>query len=384
MFRTNNLAPGVSCVKASSSIVIDMRMYRMSGIGRYLQCLLPSLIPLIDARKIIILGCVEDLKSEPWTQDGRVILREFRCPIFSVAEQLAVLSGAYREADLLWVPQFNIPLFYRGRLVVTIHDVCQLAHPEVMGSGLQRWYARRLLSAVASRAEAILCVSEFTATEVQRYLDVDRSRLVVTYPNFSDSQCDSGFQRPGSDGSPYLLAVGNIKKHKNLKLLIAAFESVCNQIPHRLVVVGKQNGFLNSETELSGASTLLDGRVRFTGHISEQELGRYYRHADALIFPSIYEGFGYPLVEAMAHGCPVACSNVSSLPEVAGDAALLFNPFRAEDIAVAIMMLATDEGLRTMLKERGLKRAEAFRGRDRVEKTAAVINRILTKHPIGT
>ena len=367
-----------------SQITIDLRMYRMSGIGRYLQNLMPDLIPRLDVQRIRLLGNTAELANECWANDSRIELREFRTSIFSVAEQLPRLRSPYRDTGLLWVPQYNIPLLYRGKLLVTIHDVCQLAYPEVLANGLQRRYARHLLSAVATRAEAVICVSEFTASEVHKYLGVDRSRITVTHPPVITFPAVSDNSQSGPNDPPYLLAVGNIKKHKNIKRLIAAFERVQHQIPHRLIVVGKQDGFLNSETDLGSVSTLLKGRVHFTGHVSEQELARYYRHAESLIFPSIYEGFGFPLVEAMAQGCPVACSNTSSLPEVAGDAALLFNPFSEEDIARALLTIAIDRNLRAMLIGRGLKRVESFRGGGCAEKTSAVINNLLSSSSVMT
>ena len=360
-------------------LTIDLRMYRMAGIGRYLQTVMPSLMSRLNAEEIRILGNSADYSSENWLRDSRIQVQEFHAPIFSINEQLVPLWGIYRESDLLWVPQYNVPLLYRGKVIVTIHDVCHLAHPEVLGSDLQRWYSRLLFRAVANRAEAILCDSEFTASEVQMFLNVERSRIVVIYPNITVPQPNLNPVRPGldNDGVPYLLAVGNIKKHKNLQFLIAAFQSIQGSIPHDLVIVGKQDGFMNSETALTNISALMDGRVRFTGYITDSELRRYYQNADALIFPSIYEGFGYQLVEAMAEKCPVACSNVSSLPEVAAGSALLFDPFDVQAIATALVGIATDQCLRTTLVESGLERVKHFRGESCAEQTAAVINRVL-------
>ncbi len=297
---------------------IDLRMYRMAGIGRYLQNLLPDLIPRLNASKISILGRSDDLVGEDWLRDPRIQFREFRPRIFSAAEQWAAAAGQYHDIDLLWVPQYNLPLLYPRKLLVTIHDLCQLAHPETLANDLQRRYAKYLLSRVAKRASAILCVSEFTASELQKYLQVDRERVVVTYPAMGNAWSISSATQSQLPNPPYLLAVGNVKKHKNLPRLIAAFAGVRSQISHDLIVVGKREGFLNSETLSPSISADLDGRVRFTGQVTDQELRAYYRNATALIFPSVYEGFGFPLVEAMAEGCPIACSNVASLPEVAG------------------------------------------------------------------
>ena len=143
------------------------------------------------------------------------------------------------------------------------------------------------------------------------------------------------------------------------------------------MIVGKQEGFLNSENSLKGISADLDGRVRFTGEVSDLELKAYYRSAIALVFPSFYEGFGFPLVEAMAVGCPVACSNIASLPEVAGGAALLFNPFSIEDIAHTLIQIATDTKMQDALAARGRERVRLFVGTKCAEVTAALINRLL-------
>ena len=371
------LLNSVSPIDVKRHLAIDLRMYRMAGIGRYLQNLLPDLIPRLNASKISALGKSEEVAGEGWISDPRIQFREFRPRIFSVAEQWAAIYGEYRKVDLLWIPQYNLPLLYRGKLVVTIHDLCQLANPETLANDLQRAYAKYLLSSVAKRASAILCDSEFTASEMRKFLHVPRGRVVVAYPPMGNiwGSCDE--RRPRSSHPPYFLAVGSVKKHKNLPRLIAGFERICHQIPEDLVIVGKRDGFLNSETELRDIFSDTDGRIRFTGQVSDQELRVYYRNATALIFPSYYEGFGYPLVEAMAEGCPVACSGVASLPEVAGDAALLFDPYSIEDIGRALLQIATEPTLRNTLADRGRQRVGRFAGAACAELTAATINRLL-------
>ncbi len=357
-------------------LTVDLRMYRKSGIGRYLQTLMPDLMPRLDASAIRVLCAPDELAGENWTNDPRIEIRNFRAPIFSVAEQLAVLRQTYRDADLLWVPQYNIPLMYRGRLLVTIHDLCQLAHPETLGSDLQRWYAKRLLSAVANRADGILCVSEFTAGEVQRFLGVEAERLIVTHPPMNEKWDAPVGEKANESAAPYLLTVGNIKLHKNFRTLLAAFDKIRNRISHDLIVVGKQDGFMNSDRKLGPMPQ--DERVRFTGQVSDLELRKLYKNADAFVLPSIYEGFGYPVVEAMALGCPVACSRIASLPEVAGDAALFFDPFSAEDMGRVILRILNEEGVRRKMVEEGLRRAEMLRGDACARTTAEAINRILS------
>jgi glycosyltransferase involved in cell wall biosynthesis len=358
------------------ALMIDLRMYRRSGIGRYLQNLLPGVIPRLHAPRIIVLCNRPELDGEHWTSDTRIELRHFATGPFTPAEQLASMSGIYRDTRLLWVPQYNIPLTYRGTLMVTIYDLCQIVFPETLANGLQRAYARYLLSRVAARARAIFCISEFTAAEVQKYLNVGRDRLTVAYPSIANLWSSGPSLKPEPNATPYLLAVGNIKKHKNLRTLITAFDRIKERIPHDMVIVGQRSGFLNADNEFTDTDTLLGGRVRFTGAISDEQLTRYYIGAHGFVLPSYYEGFGFPAIEAMALGCPVACSGVASLPEVAGDAALFFDPFSPENMSQALFQIATDGELRKRLIERGLDRAERFRNDIGARETAAVINRI--------
>lgn len=351
----------------------------MSGIGRYLRTLLPGLVPRLNARRISLLGDPEDLRSEPWASDSRISFRRHNARIFGGAEQLAAGRGLYRGIDLLWSPQYNVPVFYFGRLLVTIHDLCQLAMPETLGSSLQRWYARFLFGRVAARASAVLCDSEFTASETCRCAGIERKRLTVAYPCLDNSWSPSETPGPAPRPAPYFLTVGNLKKHKNLLAAISAFRRIQDRIPHDLVIVGQREGFLNADTALDTALSGPNPRIVFTGHIPDEELRHYYRHAEGLVFPSRYEGFGYPLVEAMASECPIACSRAASLPEVAGDAALYFDPCSTDDISSALLRLAQDETLRTELKQKGIARLGQFRGDRSVRIIADIINHLLEK-----
>lgn len=357
-------------------LTVDLRMYRSSGIGRYLQTLMPGLAPRLNAERIVVLCSRLDLEREAWTKDPRIELRQFSARPFSVAEQLTGMGSVYRQTRLLWTPQYNIPLLYRGKLLVTIHDLCQLAHPEMLANWVQRMYSRKLLSAVAARASAILCVSHFTAREVQKYLGVGTDRLTVAHPSISNLWRHSISEECENKRARYLLTVGNIKRHKNIRTLIAAFGLIRNQIPHDLVIIGQRSGFLNADNELTETDSMMDGRVRFTGFVSDSNLHRYYSNADAFVFPSIYEGFGFPVLEAMALGCPVACSRAASLPEVVGDAAVLFDPLNPKDIAKILLQILGDENLRNQIIARGLRRAEEFRRDTCASETATVINRL--------
>jgi glycosyltransferase involved in cell wall biosynthesis len=281
------------------------------------------------------------------------------------------------NTDLLWVPHYNAPLLYTGRLVVTIHDVCHLALPESLGSSVKRSYARLLFANVARRADAIFCVSEFTALEVQRYLHVMPTKIHVTRPGLDARWNINAEPYTDPKGFPYFLYVGNVKPNKNLRGLLEAFRQIMHQIPHRLVIVGKLGNMKSIDEAVIAEARSMPERVHLTGEISDERLMQYYRGAAAFVFPSLYEGFGLPLLEAMSLKCPVLCSNTSSLPEVAGSAALYFDPLDSGDLAEKLLEIVSSAALRTSLVEEGLARVKKFSYERCAEQTAEVLNRIL-------
>jgi glycosyltransferase involved in cell wall biosynthesis len=173
--------------------------------------------------------------------------------------------------------------------------------------------------------------------------------------------------------------VGNVKPNKNLGLLLRAFKQVQNKIPHRLVIVGRISGMRTVDDEVVREAASFGDRVHLTGEVSDAQLMQYYRGAEAFVFPSLYEGFGLPLLEAMSLGCPVLCSNSSSLPEVAGDAALYFDPKVPAELAKAMLDIAGNETLRTALVEKGSMRLSMFRYSDCARRTAEVLNKLMAE-----
>lgn len=358
---------------------IDLRMYRSSGIGRYLRNLMPLVLPLVEAKHVRVLGCASELIAEDWSKNPRVEVYESNAGIYGLQEQALALNGALCGTELLWVPHYSVPMLYSGRLAVTIHDVCHLALRESLDSNLKRMYARLLFSSVVRKADAIFCVSEFSSSEVQRYLHVPESRIQVTHPGL-DARWDAGtapHREP--DGAPYFLFVGNLKPNKNLSVLLKALGQAVGQIPHRLIIVGKADNMKTVDRYVAYEAKKLSDRVQLTGEISDQRLMEYYRGAEALVFPSLYEGFGLPLLEAMSLGCPVLCSNTSALPEVGGDAVMYFNPRDAGDLAAKLVEVARTPELRSGLVQRGLARLKMFSYEECACQTAEVLNRLLSE-----
>jgi glycosyltransferase involved in cell wall biosynthesis len=359
-------------------ITIDLRMYRHSGIGRYLRNLIPSLLPLLEADAVRVLGSSDLFGDAPWLRDPRIQLFETSAPIYSIAEQLLGLRGAFRDTTLLWVPHFNAPLFYRGSLALTIHDIAPLALPEILGNATKRAYARLLIERATAQASAILCDSAFSAAELQKHVGTPAAKMTVVHLGLDESWPAAAEPHCESDGVPYFLYVGNIKPNKNLALLLKAFAKVQARLPHRLVLAGRMRGFgSNDEPVLRQAQSMGD-RVRFTDEITDAELIALYAGASALVLPSLYEGFGLPLLEAMQMGCPCMSSNAASLPEIGGDAAIYFDPHSVEAL-VECLGEVTDVRLMNSLRIAGRARAAQFNYARCAVQTAAILNPLLRK-----
>ena len=224
---------------------------------------------------------------------------------------------------------------------------------------------------------AILCVSAFTAKELQQRVGTDPAKLNVIHPGLDEQWPTHAEPHREPDGVPYFLFVGNIKPNKNLATLLSAFSQVSARLPHRLVIAGRIHGFGSGDDAVLRQAESLGDRVRFTGEIPDSELIALYSGASALVFPSLYEGFGLPLLEAMQMGCPVMSSNAASLPEVAGDAALYFDPRSVESLADCLLRVQ-DEALMHQLRIDGKTRAKEFSYARCAQHTAAILNSLLS------
>ena len=357
------------------SFAIDARMQGHSGIGTYVSNLMPRLVASHRGSRIHLLGDSDALARLAWARDPRVSVVDCRSPIFSAREQLQLPRRIPAECSLFWSPQFNIPLLYRGRLLVTIHDVLHLAMPQFMVGVHRRLYARALLGAVRMKADAVICDSRFTADELMRLVGVPSARIEVIHLGVDEAWfgVDAG---PRPHDKPYFVFVGNVKAHKNIAGLVNAFRIASEKLPHDLVIVGKKEGFVTGDRRVEGWAAQLGERVRFTGLVDDALLKRYVACAEALVLPSFYEGFGLPPLEAMACGCPAIVSRRASLPEVCGDAALYCDPDDAGDIAARMLEVATSRSARAGLRERGLAHARRFSWDKCARETLAVIERL--------
>jgi glycosyltransferase involved in cell wall biosynthesis len=255
--------------------------------------------------------------------------------------------------DIFYSPGYNTPLFSAASVVFTIHDLSHIYCPENSSTMIRLYYAT-IMKRACHRAARILTVSEFTRQQIAGWSGVPIEKIVNVGCGVDPSY------RPGDQlyplEFPYLLCVSNRKLHKNEFRVVEAFAKAALDSQVHLVFTGGATRDLVDWIERQQVSD----RVSFVGLIPEERLPSLYRGARALIFPSLYEGFGLPILEAMACGTPVVTANVTAMPEIAGDAALLVDPASVEQIAAAMQRIVSDSVLRQELQKAGFARAAQF------------------------
>jgi glycosyltransferase involved in cell wall biosynthesis len=366
-------------------IAIDARKLHDFGIGTYVRNLLRHLGRFDRTTDYVVLCREADEEMVRETGENFRPVSE-AAKNYSLSEQLTVPLDLRREGvDLFHAPHYVLPVLTPCRSVVTIHDCIHLRFPQYLPNRLGYAYARSSLWVATHRSSRIMTVSETSKRDILRYYHVPEQKIDVIY-----NAIDERFGHPPASedvelvreryqlNDPFVLYAGNIKPHKNIERLIEAFHSL------------KQHGFEHVKLliigdEISKYATLrravhrykLHKHVRFFGFVSDETLACLYRLAAVFVFPSLYEGFGLPPLEAMASGTPVITSNVSSLPEVVGDAALLIDPYEPEAIADAIRRVLTDEALRADLKAKGLVRASQFSWERSIRRVREIYDEVL-------
>lgn len=359
-------------IKLNSMLIgIDARMYGtgFTGIGRYTYELIHHLAELDLVNNYVVFLRKETFESfAPPNERFQKRLADF--PHYSFSEQIGFLKLLNHEnLDLMHFCHFNAPLFYRKPFVVTIHDLTLSFFPgKKFNSFFRRFAYRQVIRTISKNARKIIVVSKHTGEDLKKLFKVPEERIDVIYngvnPAFS---APSKTSRPDlmkklGISKPYFLYTGVWRDHKNLVGLVKAFasmnESLGNQ--YELVITGRHNPTYH-EIPDTIASLNLNEQVHLPGLVSEDDLRALYQFALAFVFPSFYEGFGLPPLEAMQCGTPVAASNQSAIPEVCGaENALYFNPYDVSDMAEKLRAIAIDASLRQRLVDRGFERVKAF------------------------
>ncbi|OGH01966.1 MAG: hypothetical protein A2600_04465 [Candidatus Lambdaproteobacteria bacterium RIFOXYD1_FULL_56_27] len=350
-----------------SPVYLDCRHFDGSGIGTYIGNLLRYYDKIAAGYPIEILAREEHIAGIK--SFAHFNIRAYNDPIYSIREQFRWLSKI-EPFGLLHVPHYNAPLVYPGQLITTVHDVCHVAMRQFFPGFLKRVYSRDFLRLVLHKANFVITVSQFSKSEIIKYFGIPEEKIRVIYngvdPIFRpvpEAEAQMVLRRHGLP-SEFLLFIGNVKPHKNISGLVQAYQIALEQYPDLppLVILGQYKNLL---TGIPGLSELVGNpklreKIIFTGYLPTDDLPAIYSQALIFLFPSFYEGFGLPTLEAMACGTPVITSNCASIPEVVGDSALLVDPYNPEGIADSILSLAGDSGKQRELRLKGLEHVKAF------------------------
>jgi glycosyltransferase involved in cell wall biosynthesis len=344
-------------------IAIDARMINHSGIGTYMKNLINV---LAEDYQLILLGNPSEIKRQIKSAEIEII--NFQPPIYSVSEQVKYPLNI-PECDLYLSTHYNTPLLpiKAKRRIVIIYDMNHLAFYDQL-SLTKKVYTKIMMNGAVKLSDAIITISEFSKSEIIKYLNVDAKKINIVHfgidPDIIKTELKKDVALSVKVPGKYLLFVGNVKPHKNLINLLRAFEILLKSgSDYKLVIAGKKEGFITGDKavfELVEENRLLNQNVIFTGHIENSELYNYYKNASVFVFPSLYEGFGIPPLEAMICSCPVIASHLASIPEICGNAVLYINALDPADIAEKIIHIIEDKSLRDELVHKGYLQVDKF------------------------
>jgi glycosyltransferase involved in cell wall biosynthesis len=368
-------------------VAIDARKLHDFGIGTYIRNLLKQLARIDPDTEYVLLCSEADMGvASTLGPNFRSVLE--RSPNYSIREQWHVPWALRRERpDVYHAPHYVLPLAVTSPSVVTIHDCIHLMFPQYLPNRGAYLYARSMMWAAARRADAILTVSEASKRDILRFFNVRPEKVVVVH-----NAIDERLWIPPAEEDVarvreryqlehgFVLYAGNIKPHKNLERLIDAFHEIRRGEFEelKLIIIGDEISKLPALRRAVHRHHL-HKHVRFLGYVSDETLAILYRLAAVFVFPSLYEGFGLPPLEAMASGTPVVTSNVSSLPEVTGDAAVLVDPHDTSSIVQGIRSVLSDPALADALRRKGPIRAREFSWERSVAKTRELYQRVATR-----
>lgn len=330
----------------------------LTGIGRFTLSLVQSLSRLPEPVQWVLLGAPSHFEGLPDAKNvtvhqvqglmgwRRIVWQQVRLPRLAVRYKL----------DVLHCPDFSRPIYASIPVVNTIHDLSYYSSHAYF-SRSNRTYKRALTRIAVRRSSRLVAVSNFTRDELIGRFPLDSRMLSVIYHGIDQNPPNESLQ----EENPYVLCVGTLEERKNLPNLIQGFALMrCQKCaPHRLILAGKPGkGFERIQAAIEASDC--KESIEIAGYLSRERILQLYRAAGAFVMPSLYEGFGLPVLEAMSLGVPVVCSRAASLPEVGGDAVEYFDPLSPQGIAAALAKVLGSESLRAEMRRKGLARAKQF------------------------
>jgi glycosyltransferase involved in cell wall biosynthesis len=358
-------------------IGIDARFFGIKhrGLGRYVQSLIEG-ITSIDQENEYIVFLTDENFSLFKTDNPKVNKVLLNARWYSLKEQFLVpwVIKKYK-LDLIHFPHFNVPWFFNGKFVVTIHDLIIDHFPDSRATTLplfvykfKLWWYKKIVSHAISQAYKIIVPSSYVKQDLMNLYQADSNKIKVIAEGYFIEEIKN--MTPADFFKiyqPYLLYVGAAYPHKNLEMLISAFKKINQKDEYKLVLVGRNDFFYQRLINQTA-----DKNVIFTGEVSDDELKELYRSALVCLVPSLYEGFGFPGLEAQACRLPVISSDKTALPETLGEGALYFNPESENDLIKKMHSLLTDENLRSDLIIKGLNNLERFKLVNMIKETLLV------------
>ena len=375
-------APSERSDLMSKVITIDARMLGFTGIGTYLKGLLENYARM-ECEFSFRLACPRQESVREFGSDHFTWARA-EAPIYSLREQWQIPPLA-KGSDLLHCPHYNVPCFYRGRLLVTIHDLTHIVDRTFRRTLSSLVYARPMFAIAARKANHVIADSEFTKRQIVERLGIAPEKVTVVYlgvgSHFHLCDHEASFQAVSSAlqlQRSYILYIGTLKPNKNIPTLIRAFALLRERrkVEQQLLVVGDDPKWKEGLVRLCFQLGIA-GDVFFVPSVAYALLPQVYAGADLMVMPSFIEGFGLPVLEAMACGTPAVCSRSASLPEVAGDAAEYFDPASAEDLAAVIERILSSCQLQQTLRDKGQERANLFTWDECARRTLELYRKLL-------
>lgn len=282
----------------------------------------------------------------------------------------------FSNVDILFCPAMALPLFLPKKIpiAVVLHDLSFMNYPEMYSWRFRNFY-KFLIPFIIARADLVITPTENEKINILKYYPSIDKKLVAIHEGVGNKFKFKNFERTN-----FILAVGSTNIHKNLKSLLEAFYLIYEKIPHKLVIVGGGRSIISSDYLLQVVMDKIPAdRIIFTGYVSDDDLVDWYNKADFFVFPSLFEGFGLPPLEAMSCGCPVLCSNRSCLPEVCGSAAKFFDPENVEVLSNLMLEIASNPQEKILMRDKGLVHSSNFSWTMAADRTVFSMYELLSK-----
>lgn len=370
--------------------ILDPEHGEKAGIGHYTYFLVKHVLQIDKKNHYFLYFDYQYSEPKEFLQAKNVTLRQFpfsrykRYLPFGYSHILSSAALQRDKLDVFHAPANTIPLYYTGPSVVTIHDLAIYTHPEWFPNG-QDFSKKIIVPSTLSRAKRIIAVSQSTKQDIQRLFHISPKIIDVVYEGYAadkrlTKEVKEQVQKQYHLKEKYIFFVGSLEPRKNLPALIKAFDSIVNTNwkkwkDWQLVIAGAK-GWKYDDIMQAIKQAKCGSQIRYIGYVSHQEKLALLSGSTLFAFPSLWEGFGLPVLEAMGMGIPVLTSNISALPEVCGDAARLINPKKFGEIRAGLQDLMSDAQLRKELSHQGLMRAKSFSWITTARKTVDIYEKV--------